>query len=303
MSNDTVEQTPLRHTVLADGLLFPEGPLVDRAGNVWCVELRGGALCRISPEGQIERHVVGGAPNGLALDAQGDIWYCDSDHNEIRRFEMATARVHSVVGSVDGHDLDRPNDLAFDAAGNLLFTCPGSSRQEPTGYVCCLSASGVVTVIATELLFPNGLAFTADGTRLYLAETYRTHVSSASWNASSPHALSVQPCFDTPGPIGPDGLAIDRQGRVHACLYSAGVVLIADAGGSVLRSVPVPGGRPTNCAFDPLGRYGLLVTEAAKGTVLSFPDLGPGDAPFLGQRPHASPKFPPSLTVVKPAAK
>ncbi len=76
-------------------------------------------------------------------------------------FETATARVHSVVGSVDGHDLDAPNDLAFDAAGNLLFTCPGNSRQQPTGYVCCLSATGNVRVIAAELLFPNGLAFTA----------------------------------------------------------------------------------------------------------------------------------------------
>ncbi|HWK51782.1 MAG TPA: SMP-30/gluconolactonase/LRE family protein [Steroidobacter sp.] len=277
-----LDRAPLRHSVLVDGLLFPEGPLVDRAGNVWCVELRGGALCHISPEGQIERHVVGGAPNGLALDSRGDIWYCDAEHNEIRCFETATARVHSVVGSVDGHDLDAPNDLAFDAAGNLLFTCPGSSRQQPTGYVCCLS-NGRVRVIAAELLFPNGLAFAADGTRLYLAETYGTRVSSADWSASSPHSLNLQPCFETPGPIGPDGLAIDRQGRVHACLYSAGAVLIADADGHVLRSVPVPGGRPTNCAFDPCGRYGLLVTEAAKGTVLSFPDLGPGDALFSGK--------------------
>ncbi len=40
----------------------------------------------------------------------------------------------------------------------------------------------------------------------------------------------------------------------------------------------------TNCAFDPRGRYGLLVTEAAKGTVLSFPDLGPGDAPVSAKQ-------------------
>lgn len=272
--HDDINRTPLRHTVLADGLLFPEGPLVDRAGDIWCVELRGGALCRISPEGQTERHVVGGAPNGLALDSHGNIWYCDAERNEIRHFDIATARVQSVAGSVDGHDLDAPNDLAFDAAGNLLFTCPGNSRQQPTGYVCCLSPTGSVRVIAAGLLFPNGLAFAAGGTRLYLAETYGPRVSSATWDASSPHSLSLQPCFETPGPIGPDGLAIDRQGRVHACLYSAGAVLIADADGHVQRSVPVPGGRPTNCAFDPRGRYGLLVTEAAKGTVLSFPDLG-----------------------------
>jgi gluconolactonase len=286
MTNDV----SARHVMLAEGLLFPEGPLVDLEGNIWCVELRGGALCCISTHGAPERHVVGGAPNGLALDQNGDLWFCDSENNEIRHFETATARVSSVLGSIDGRDLAAPNDLAFDAAGNLLFTCPGNSRKEPTGYVCCLSATGQGRIIADQLLFPNGLAFASGGDRLYLAETYRLRVSVTAWNSASPHTLSLSPCFDTPGPIGPDGLAIDASGRVHACIYGAGTVLIVSADHRQ-HNVPIPGGHPTNCAFDPLERFGLIVTEAARGSVLAFPGLGPGERPFIG-RPMSASKAP-----------
>src|SRR6266702_1036525 len=239
-----------RHVILAEGLLFPEGPLVDLDGNIWCVELHGGALCCISTEGALERHIVGGKPNGLALDCNGDLWYCDAENNEVRRFETATERFYSVIGSINGRDLAAPNDLAFDDAGNLLFTCPGNSRKEPTGYVCCLSANGRASIIAQQLLFPNGLAFSWGADRIYLAETYRLLVSVAAWNSSSPHTLSLSPWFDTPGPIGADGLATDESGRVYACIYGAGTILVVDPDRRQ-HNVPIPGGHPTNCAFDP----------------------------------------------------
>jgi hypothetical protein len=33
---------------------------------------------------------------------------------------------------------------------------------------------------------------------------------------------------------------------------------------------------PTNAAFDPTNRLGLVVTEAEKGLLLSLPEVGPG---------------------------
>jgi len=269
--------------VLARDLKFPEGPLVDLDGDIWCVELRGGALCRISPAGKVYRYLVGGAPNGLALDDTGNIWYCDAERSEIRCFEPGSSRVHGVLGSIDGQDLAAPNDLAFDNAGHLLFTCPGNSRKEPTGYVGCLARSGKALVVAHDLLFPNGIAFAPDGHTLYLAETYRLRVSGARWVSSCPHELALSPLCETPGPIGPDGLAVDSLGRVHACIYGAGMLLVASASGAIEDRIFVPGGHPTNCAFDPLQRFGLIVTEADTGSVLCFPNLGPGVRPFTGR--------------------
>jgi gluconolactonase len=91
----------------------------------------------------------------------------------IRRYDPISKKTVTLASEVDGEPLNPPNDLAFDTAGNLRFTCPGDSRQEPTGYVCVRTPRGVVCKIADGLNFPNGLVFSADGTELVVAETYQ----------------------------------------------------------------------------------------------------------------------------------
>jgi gluconolactonase len=158
--------------ILAEGLDFPEGPAFAPNGELWCVEVMGGNLVRWSELG-IERFATGGAPNGLAFDRHGLAWFCDAEQCAIRTFDPTTQQFQTVADSIDGHPLFKPNDLAFDARGNLLFTCPGDSRYEPTGYVCCLSTSGELTKIADRLYFPNGLALVDEGRELVVAETFQ----------------------------------------------------------------------------------------------------------------------------------
>ncbi|MCK4602367.1 MAG: hypothetical protein KAU28_07860, partial [Phycisphaerae bacterium] len=64
--------------VLADDLAFPEGPAFGPQGALWCVELQGGGMARWRG-GRCERFKTGGAPNGLTVDKQGRLWFCDSD--------------------------------------------------------------------------------------------------------------------------------------------------------------------------------------------------------------------------------
>ncbi len=78
------------------------------------------------------------------------------------------------------------------------------------------------------------------------------------------------------GTIGPDGLAIGQDGLVFVAVYNARQVKAVAPDGSVARVFDLPGANPTNCAFDPSGKLGLVVTEAEKGLLLSLPELGPG---------------------------
>ena len=267
--------------VLADGLGFPEGPLFGLAGELWCVELAGEGLLRRSEDGAIRRVPTGGRPNGLALGHDGRLWIADAARGEIRRLDPATGTVETMAA-----DLDGPNDLAFDAVGNLVFTCPGASRHEPTGTVRCLKPDGETSVIADGLYFPNGLAFAADGSELLVAETYRRRLWRGSWNAAQRRwqAPAVF-CVTTgePGePGGPDGLAIGADGCVHVAVYGAGRIERFGPDAERCDPVRVPGRNPTNCAFDPSGALGLVVTEAERGRLLSYPELGPGAPLFAG---------------------
>jgi len=262
--------------VLAEGLSFPEGPAFDRDGHLWCVEMTAGTLWQRTVQGEIRSRFVDGRPNGIAIDTEGRVWFCDSGHNAIRRLDPASDTVSTVVDCIQGRPLDKPNDLAFDRLGNLVFTCPGDSRTEPKGYVCCLSAAGDLTVISDGLYFPNGLAFTAGDASLLIAETRRQRLWTGIWNADA--CAWTEPCVfaSTAGPIGPDGIAISDTGDVYIAVHGTNRIEIKDASGRHSGMLSVGEGNPTNCAFDPSGALGLVVTETTKGAVFSFGDAGPG---------------------------
>lgn len=262
--------------VLATGLCFPEGPAFAQDGALWCVELQGGALVSLSAEGHVERHPVGGEPNGLAFDGGGRVWFCDSGERAIRRLDLSTSRLEIVTHLGAGLPLDKPNDLAFDPAGTLVFTCPGESRTEPTGSVWALRQAGEPHLVANGLYFPNGLAFVDEGRSLVVAETYRHRLWKGKWDAVAVKWTASAPWAAIGGPIGPDGMALGADGLLYVAVFGQGCVKVVDWNGAIRAVYPTPGSRPTNCAFDPAGRLGLVVTEAERGELLSFPRLGLG---------------------------
>lgn len=259
-----------RPLVLASGLRFPEGPAFAPDGTLWCVELLGGALVELR-DGVPVRHAVGGEPNGLAFGPDGLVWFCDAKAGAIRRYDPGTGTCATISERV----YDRPNDLAFDGAGRLVFTCPGNSRTDPTGTVWSLDRNGVSRLLADQLYFPNGLAFSADGTELVVAETYQQRLWRGDYSAATGDWLSPRPVVHLPGPIGPDGMAFEKSGALSVAVFGQGIVARVDTEGHMTPLV-VPGAKPTNCCFDPSGALGLVVSEAQFGQLLAFPDLGPG---------------------------
>ncbi len=271
--------------VIATGLAFPEGPAFAADGSLWLVELKAGNLVRCL-NSVLERFHVGGAPNGIAIHRNGDIWFCDAGRKEVRQFIPSTGETKKLASQVDGHELHQPNDLAFDKQGTLLFTCPGESRRTPDGYVCALMKDGNVKKIATGKYFPNGLAFTQDGSELVIAETYRHRLWKGDWNTDTCEWTNERPWCNIGGPDGPggpDGMAFDTTGNVYAAVYGTGSVRVADPQGAVFDVMALPGTNPTNCAFDPKGNLGLVVTEAEKGMLLSIKVKNNGMQLFAGK--------------------
>jgi len=268
-------------SILAHGLHFPEGPAFDPAGRLWFVELKGESLGMLEHD-RVTRIATGSGsePNGIAIDALARVWFCDAGRCAIRRYTPASNVIDDVATHLDGVPLFRPNDLCFDADGNLLFTCPGDSRTVPTGYVCCLSPDGALKRIAEGLYFPNGLALTPDGRHLIIAETRRQRLWRGRWDAGRKIWVGPRPWASVGGNIGPDGMAFAADGNLWVAIYSSGSIKIVTPDGEVEALIDVPGANPTNCAFDPSGTLGLVVTEAEKGLLLSYPTLGPGAALF-----------------------
>ncbi len=268
--------------LLAQQLQFPEGPAFDANGDLWFVELEGGCLTRWS-NGDLTRHTCGGSPNGLAFDARGRAWFCDAGQNAVRCYDPAAGQSTIIVDQIDGAPLLMPNDLAFDRSGNLLFTCPGDSGDTPAGYVCCLRPDGTLVKIAEQLYFPNGLAFMDNGATLVVAETYRQRLWRGAWDSERCRWIGAQPWAEVGElPDGPDGMAVGADGLLYVAIYSGGCVKAVNPAGQVAAVYPLPGRCPTNVAFDPTGKLGMVITEAEQGQLLQCADLGPGIPLFAG---------------------
>lgn len=258
--------------IIADNLNFPEGPAFDAEGHLWCVELKGGNLIRFDGK-KIARYPTSGDPNGLAFDKNWLVWFCDADQCAIREFNSETDKFKTIVDKIDSTPLFKPNDLAFDTHSNLVFTNPGDSRTDPTGYVCCLTHDGELKKIAEEMFFPNGLCFVNDNSQLVIAETYKQRLWIGRWDIEKCEWINPEPFVSVGGSPGPDGMALGQDGLLYVAVYGSSQIKVVNLNGKIVTAYDLPGQNPTNCAFDPSGQLGLVVTEAEKGLLLSLPEV------------------------------
>jgi gluconolactonase len=259
-------------SLFATGFKFPEGPSLDRNGNLFVVSVDSGDISEISPEGEAKTFVnTGGAPNGAKFHANGDLYVADRQKGIIAISPDGKIRV--IVDHYQGKKFYGPNDLIFDSKGNLYFTDPhGSSAENPFGCVYRFSSSEELTCLASGLAFPNGLVLSKDEKFLFVADTRKNRILRYVFNPPFRSYIFSQ----LSGGWGPDGLAFDVAGNLYVAHYGGGDVVILNLKGEILERVPVGGGHPTNVAFGGPDRKTLYVTEVETGSVYRFNTDYPG---------------------------
>src|SRR6478609_11092015 len=96
-----MKQLKLQGEVLASGLEFPEGPVAMPDGSVLVVEIAGGRLTRVLPNGELRNVAdLGGGPNGAALGPDGHCYVCNNGGFSWR----TDAGFTRPTGPADGYD-------------------------------------------------------------------------------------------------------------------------------------------------------------------------------------------------------
>ena len=109
---------------------------------------------------------------GQTCEPQGTRWYngklyLTSRHRGILVYDPQTKQVSTLVYTYRNQLFKGPNDLDFDAEGNLFFTDPwgtgpGPSASDHTGAVYQYSRDGVLRRVMDSGSFPNGIAVSPD---------------------------------------------------------------------------------------------------------------------------------------------
>ncbi len=262
-----------KFNVLVKGIDFPEGPYFDKQNNLWCVELQGGNLIKYVNK-KDQRYPTQGSPNGLVVDVNNKLLFCDAKQNSIRLFDSQNNVFDNLITSTQTEHLDKPNDLCFDRNHNLIFTCPGNWGEEKLGSIYCYNITEMkLRVLSQQLYFPNGLAIVDNGKSLVVAETKEYRLWKGKWNSDKCEWINPKPWINVGGPTGPDGMVLSKNNLLYVAVYGLGLVKVFDATGELVDSVKIPGKNPTNVTLDPMQTYGLVVTETEYGQLLSYPEL------------------------------
>jgi sugar lactone lactonase YvrE len=169
----------------------------------------------------------------------------------------------------------RMNDAKCDAAGRFWAGSTTAGFPEGGGALHCWDpADGGVRTVVTGLALPNGLGWSPDGRRFYLADSVLHVVFTADFDPEEGRVGPLRELVRLGASDGmPDGLCVDQDGCLWLAVWGAGQVRRYDPRGGCVAVVPMPVSQPSSCAFAPDGT--LFVTSASDG-------LPPGAEPLAG---------------------
>lgn len=238
------------------GARWAEGPAWFAAGRylIWS-DIPNNRMLRLDePSGQVS---VFRSPsqnsNGNTVDRQGRLVSCEHLTRRVTRTEY-DGSITVLASEWQGRRLNSPNDVVVKSDGSIWFTDPDygimtdyegdSAESELPCQVYRIDADGSLSVVATDFVKPNGLAFSLDESLLYVADTGATHDPDGPHHiraltlAADGRSVTESRVFADCSAGLFDGFRLDRAGRLW-CSAEDGVHCI-DADGQLIGKVRIP---------------------------------------------------------------
>jgi len=174
--------TPIRRHYT--GTLWAEGPAWNGVGRylVWSDIPNNEQLRWIEDDGRVTSfRKPSGHSNGNTFDHQGRQLSCEHGGRRVVRYEQSGA-LTVIADSFEGKPLNSPNDVVVHPDGSIWFTDPPygvrgnyegnrADVELPLSVYRVDGVNGQISLVTDEITAPNGLCFSPDYDRLYVADT------------------------------------------------------------------------------------------------------------------------------------
>lgn len=231
-----------------------------------------GAKLYLTPSGYTSKEPRGGevGSNGLTLDREGRLVLAQHGDRRIARMDAPLsspqARFTTLADRYQKARFNSPNDLVFRSNGDIYFTDPAygmekqwddPKREMNYAGVFRRTPDGTVTLLTKEMTRPNGIAFSPDERRLYVAQSDQAAAIWRVFDVKGDGSIENSRVLFDATALGksrrglPDGLKIDTAGNLFAT--GPGGVLVITPQGKHLGTI-MTGQATSNCAFGDDGR-------------------------------------------------
>ena len=188
--------------------------------------------------------------NGHTRDRTGRLVSCEHGLRRVTRTEW-DGTISVLADRYQGKPLNSPNDVVVHSDGSVWFSDPHygimtnyegyKSTQELPCNVYRIDPDGTIDAILTDFNCPNGLCFSPDESRLYVADTGRVghpdpqHIRVFDMSSGQPKGGAV---FHVISPGCADGIRVDSDGNLWSSARD-GVHCIAPDG-TLMGKILVP---------------------------------------------------------------
>lgn len=217
----------------------PEDVLVAPDGSEIFTGTNDGSVWSLAPDGTQFRRVThtSGRPLGLEWLPDGRLLVCDA-HRGLLAVTVETGEIEELVTQINGLPMCFTNNAAVATDGTIWFS--DSSRHysidawksdlivhTQSGRLFRRSPDGEVTTVRDGLAFANGVALTADGSQVWVAETALAQIRRLTLDGEELGVVEV--------PGHPDNIALGSDGLIW--------VAVASPPDSILKFLQGPGAR------------------------------------------------------------
>jgi gluconolactonase len=260
------ELVPADATVekLGTGMKFTEGP-------VWSDANGGELLFSDIPASELKSWTAAGGivtrltdtneTNGNTIDREGRLISCEHLGRRVSLVELSGKRT-TLVDSHDGKKLNSPNDPVVKSDGTIWFTDPTyglgkREKEQSANHVFVFDpASKQIKPVVSDFVQPNGLCFSPDEKKLYIADSGKPrHIRV--FDVKPDNTLDAGRVFCTIDKGGPDGIRCDEKGNVWSSAGDGVQIFAPD--GTLIRRIPVPE-TPANLCFGGADGRTLFIT-------------------------------------------